>query len=138
MASRSIADLSPRMQRLCALHLAACAGDERLTKRGVQVFLTCTHRSGPEQDALYAQGRTTPGTIVTNARAGQSGHNVEKNGKPAAEAYDVATLLNGKLVWNDAEAWRVIGELGVKTGLKWYGSPGAKFPEKPHFQNPEA
>ncbi len=32
-------------------------------------------RTFAEQDALYAQGRTKPGSIVTNARGGQSNHN---------------------------------------------------------------
>jgi peptidoglycan L-alanyl-D-glutamate endopeptidase CwlK len=31
-------------------------------------------RSTAKQDELYAQGRTTPGPIVTNARGGQSPH----------------------------------------------------------------
>lgn len=33
------------------------------------------YRSFEEQDALYAQGRTTPGDIVTNAKGGESAHN---------------------------------------------------------------
>jgi peptidoglycan L-alanyl-D-glutamate endopeptidase CwlK len=32
-------------------------------------------RTVAEQDALYAQGRTKPGKIVTNAKGGQSAHN---------------------------------------------------------------
>lgn len=32
-------------------------------------------RTFPEQAALYAQGRTAPGSIVTNSKAGQSYHN---------------------------------------------------------------
>ena len=32
-------------------------------------------RTYAEQDALYAQGRTVPGEIVTNAAAGYSWHN---------------------------------------------------------------
>ena len=137
MASRDPKDLSPAMQDLCAAHLAACAADPRLIERGVHVFITCTYRPGTEQDALYAQGRTKPGHIITNARAGQSAHNVAVDGEPNAEAYDVAILENGKLVWNDGDDWEIVGELGEKTGLKWYGAPGAKFPEKPHFQNPD-
>ncbi len=33
------------------------------------------YRSIAEQNRLYAQGRTLPGPIVTNARGGQSNHN---------------------------------------------------------------
>lgn len=35
----------------------------------------CTYRTGEEQDALYAKGRTAPGNRVTNAKAGSSPHN---------------------------------------------------------------
>jgi peptidoglycan L-alanyl-D-glutamate endopeptidase CwlK len=37
--------------------------------------IVSTLRTFSEQDALYAQGRTKSGAIVTNARAGQSNHN---------------------------------------------------------------
>ncbi len=146
MASRSIGDLSPAMQVLCNRHLDRCRRDLELKKRGVEVILTCTYRDDEEQNRLYAQGRTTPGRIVTNAKAGQSAHNHKTaQGKPAADAYDVLVLLHGKPVWvddqttpeNEMELWEVVGAHGTAAGLKWYGAPGARFPEKPHFQNPE-
>jgi peptidoglycan LD-endopeptidase CwlK len=139
MASRAIGDLSPAMQVLCNRHLDACRRDTELRRRGVEVFLTCTYRPDAEQARLYAQGRdpNVPGPIVTNAKAGQSAHNRTLNGKPSAEAYDVGILVNGKLVWDDADAWQAVGQYGTAAGLKWYGAPGARFPEKPHFQNPE-
>ncbi len=37
--------------------------------------VVCGHRPNDTQDALYAQGRTAPGDIVTNAKAGESTHN---------------------------------------------------------------
>ena len=37
--------------------------------------ITSTLRSFAEQTALYNQGRTTAGQVVTNAKAGQSNHN---------------------------------------------------------------
>lgn len=138
MASRSIGDLSSPMQVLCNRHLDRCRRDTELRRRGVEVFLTCTFRDDEEQNRLYAQGRTTAGRIVTNAKAGQSAHNHKTpQGEPAADAYDLGILVNGKLVWDDSEAWETVGAHGVTVGLKWYGAPGAKFPEKPHFQNPE-
>ena len=137
--SRNIGDLSPVMQALCQKHLDRCRRDLELKKRGVEVILTCTFRSAEEQARLYAQGRDpgVPGPIVTNARPGQSAHNAaDDRGTPKAEAYDVAILKDGKLAWNDSAVWELIGAHGVAAGLKWYGSPGVAFPEKPHFQNP--
>lgn len=38
-------------------------------------YVTSGFRGFAEQTALYAQGRTRPGPVVTKARAGQSAHN---------------------------------------------------------------
>lgn len=149
MASREIRHLSPAMQVYYNKFADKCRRDTELLAAGVTVLLICTHRSNEEQDKLYAQGRTAPGKIVTNARAGHSKHNtVDEHGEPAAEAFDVVPLLMGKPVWSDRDdqdtpedeawIWQRVGEHGAAVGLKWYGSPGAKFPEKPHFQDPEA
>src|SRR5438105_4239472 len=46
-----------------------------LANEGIVVRVTQGLRSWPQQDALYAQGRTTPGHVVTNAPGGTSWHN---------------------------------------------------------------
>ena len=97
---------------------------------GIDMIVTCTYRTAAEQMALYAQGRTAPGLIVTNAKAGQSAHNY-------GYAIDVVPLVNGKCCWDDkAAVWSEIGKIGQSHGLEWYGAPGAVFPETPHFQMP--
>lgn len=148
MASREIRHLSPTMQVLYNKFNDRCRRDVELLKMGVSVLLICTYRDNDEQAKLYAQGRTTPGRIVTNAKPGKSWHNaVDQTGQPAAEAFDIVPLMHGKPVWADKDdpntpedeawIWERVGEHGVAVGLKWYGSPGAPFPEKPHFQNPD-
>ncbi|MEE0293756.1 MAG: M15 family metallopeptidase, partial [Eubacterium sp.] len=37
-------------------------------KKGIYLIITQGFRSKAEQDSLYAQGRTKPGNIVTNAK----------------------------------------------------------------------
>lgn len=149
MASREIRHLSAAMQVLYNRFNDRCRRDVELLKMGVSVLLICTYRSNAEQEKLYAQGRTAPGKIVTNAKPGKSKHNaVDEYGEPAAEAFDVVPLLHGKPVWADKDdpetpedeawIWERVGEHGVAVGLKWYGSPESEFREKPHFQNPEA
>ncbi|MNC30597.1 Peptidoglycan L-alanyl-D-glutamate endopeptidase CwlK precursor [compost metagenome] len=54
---------------------AAVALIERSYAQGVPIIITQGYRSKAEQDGLYAQGRTKPGSIVTNARGGYSYHN---------------------------------------------------------------
>jgi peptidoglycan L-alanyl-D-glutamate endopeptidase CwlK len=129
MASRKIEDLHPDLQPLCRAFLA------QAEKQDIDVLITCTYRSNAEQDALYAQGRTTPGRIVTNAKAGQSAHNHAIDGKPAAKAFDVVPLVDGKPQWEASHpAWQELGKIGMGLGLNWYGAPGSKFREFPHFQ----
>lgn len=154
MASREIRHLSQDMQVLYNKFNDRCRRDTWFLKEGITVLLICTYRSNEEQDALFAQGRTKPGRIVTNAKAGKSKHNTAlPNGTPAAEAFDVVPLRHGKPIWgtagdgiddndaddstDDMEVWQRVGEHGVAVGLKWYGTPGSAFREFPHFQNSE-
>jgi peptidoglycan L-alanyl-D-glutamate endopeptidase CwlK len=129
MASRKIEDLHPDLQPLCRAFLA------QAEKQNIDVLITCTYRSNAEQDVLYAQGRTTPGRIVTRAKAGQSAHNFTIDGKPAAKAFDVVPLVDGKPQWDAGHpAWQELGKIGMGLGLNWYGAPGSRFVEFPHFQ----
>ena len=56
--SRDLELLHPEMRRLCQLFVAECR------QRGLIVGISDTWRSKAEQDALYAQGRTKPGSIT--------------------------------------------------------------------------
>ncbi|OHX10279.1 MULTISPECIES: M15 family metallopeptidase [Chromobacterium] len=129
MPSRKIEDLHPDLQPLCRTFLQRCQA------AGLDILITCTWRSPAEQDQLYAQGRNgNPGPRVTNAKGGQSEHNVMINGKPAARAFDIVPLVNGKPMWEDRHpAWQTAGRIGMELGLNWYGRPGAPFREFPHF-----
>ena len=121
MSSRSLSDLHPAVMAKCTAHIAECKN------AGIDLLITCTYRSPEEQDALYAQGRTTPGAIVTNAKGGQSMHQYRL-------AYDCVPLRNGKCVWDSSDpAWATVGELGKAQGLEW-GYDWPKFKECPHFQ----
>jgi peptidoglycan L-alanyl-D-glutamate endopeptidase CwlK len=51
------------------------AAEPILTKHGVTFEVLSGLRSYAQQAALFAQGRTKPGKIVTNARPGSSWHN---------------------------------------------------------------
>lgn len=129
MASRSPNDLHPDLQVIFARFMQKCK------ESGLDMLCTCIYRSGQEQDALYAQGRTAGGKVVTNARSGQSAHNFTIKGRPASKAFDVVPMRNGKCVWSEKDtAWKTAGEIGLDLGLTWYGAPGSKFKEMPHFQ----
>ena len=120
--SRDLNDLEPPTRELCLNHIAECRAI------GVELLVYCTYRSPAEQDALYAQGRTTPGKIVTNARGGDSFHQYRV-------AYDCVPLVNGKPAWNDPKLYRQVGLLGEKAGLVWSGRWTGPLRETAHFQS---
>jgi peptidoglycan LD-endopeptidase CwlK len=86
-------------------------------------------RTYQSQDALYAQGRTTPGKIVTDVRGGFSWHNF-------GLAVDVVPeeAIAGQPDWNTAHpVWARLISIGEGLGLV-SGSTWRTFPDFPHFQ----
>lgn len=135
--SRTITSLDPRLQPKCSQFLAQCAAEN------INVFLTQTYRSNLEQDTDYAQGRTAPGKIVTNARAGQSPHNcTDVLGNPAARAFDFGIKnKDGSLDWNAADTqWKRAIDIGVSLGLisgsGFHTSDGKLLADNPHLEMP--
>ncbi|MEK5415268.1 M15 family metallopeptidase [Paenibacillus sp. FSL L8-0708] len=126
--------------RLIWLHPVVLAATtvliERCYARGVPIVITQGLRTIAEQDALYAQGRTKPGSIVTNAKGGYSYHNF-------GLAVDFALLLpNGSSVsWdmsldyngNNIKDWIEVVEEAKKLGFEW-GGDWTTFKDYPHFQ----
>jgi peptidoglycan L-alanyl-D-glutamate endopeptidase CwlK len=121
MASRSVFDLHPVVRMKAEAFLTAC------DREGIDVLIYCTYRSGAEQDELYAQGRTKPGKICTNARAGQSYHNWHC-------AFDWVPLVGGKPQWNDKALYLKAGVLAESVGLEWAGRWTGKLRETAHCQ----
>jgi len=118
--------------RLVGLHPVVRAATERLVelahKAGVPIVITQGYRSIAEQDALYAQGRTKPGKIVTNARGGYSNHNF-------GVAIDFAVLLpDGKNVsWTVDKNWMAVVAFAKQLGFEW-GGDWKSFVDTPHFE----
>ncbi|MBX3660604.1 MAG: M15 family metallopeptidase [Ramlibacter sp.] len=118
--SRRVEDLTPGAALKCRAMVAACQLE------GIDLLVYCTYRDADAQDALYAQGRTAPGPVVTWARGGESDHQ-------SRTAFDCVPLVGGKAVWNDPALWARVGQIGESVGLSWAGRwPGAKR-EMPHF-----
>lgn len=119
--SRSLDDLLPQVRSRVQKFLDAAKA------QGIDLLVTSTYRDNASQAALYKQGRTTPGKIVTNAKPGQSWHNYRC-------AVDVVPIVAGKPRWDvKDEVWQRIGVLGKAAGLEWAGD-WKRFKEYPHFQ----
>ena len=127
--SRSLADLHPHVRDMAARF------ELEATAAGIPFAVTFTLRSMETQAALYAQGRTKPGKVVTNARAGYSFHNF-------GLALDVVPLELLKLPnWGDnphdqahANAlWAKLGAIGKAIGFRW-GGDFKSIKDRPHFE----
>jgi peptidoglycan L-alanyl-D-glutamate endopeptidase CwlK len=119
--SRKLEDLHPKVKTLCEQFIASCDA------AGIDVLITSTYRDMESQKALYEQGRTTKGNIVTNAKAGQSFHNYRV-------AFDFVPIVGGKCVWNDTGLFAKCGRIAESLGLEWAGSWAGKFKETAHCQ----
>jgi peptidoglycan L-alanyl-D-glutamate endopeptidase CwlK len=98
-------------------------------RQGIKLRITAGKRTFSEQNELYAQGRTKPGQVVTNAKGGESFHNY-------ALAIDVVALRDGKGIWDANDpVWQKIGAIGKSFGFEW-GGEWSGFKDLPHFQYP--
>lgn len=118
--SRKLEDLTPATREKCKAFIAGCLLE------GIDVIITSTYRDYESQAALYAQGRTKPGTIVTKAKPGHSFHNHRV-------AFDFVPIVNGKALWGDSRLWQICGTVAEKADLEWGGN--WHFQDKPHCQN---
>lgn len=118
-----ISGLNERLQPLATRFLQLAA------EQGIPLVLTQGYRSPEEQNRLYEQGRTAPGSVVTHVRGGQSKHNF-------GLAFDVAPVNDkGQPYWpNDDELWQRIGSIGQSLGLRWGGNWPEAYRDRPHFE----
>lgn len=118
--SRSIDALHPKVKDLAEKFIANCLA------QGWEVLIYCTYRDAEAQNELYAQGRTKPGKIVTNAKGGQSMHQYRV-------AFDWVPMLHGKPQWSNDEAYLKCAEIGEALGFEWAGR-WKSFKETAHLQ----
>lgn len=121
MTKEIISKLHPAIRERTEKFLA-----EALRKE-IELRITFGMRTFAQQLALYNQGRTTPGPIVTKARPGESFHNY-------GLAIDVIPFVNNKPDWN-TRLWSTISVLGKTQGFEW-GGDWKTIVDRPHFQFP--
>ena len=118
-SEKNIATLLPEVQPF------ARALVQKASLNGIQIKVINGFRTYAEQDKLYAQGRTAPGEIVTNATGGFSNHNF-------AIAFDVGVFEGSKYL-PDSAKYKAVGVLGQELGLEWGGN-WKTIVDQPHFQ----
>lgn len=131
--SRNITDLHPRLQAKAEQLKETCKN------QGISIAYSECLRTTAEQDALYAQGRTTPGNIVTNAKGStySSQHqwgiaidfyldmDVNGNGDKKDDAFNNSTGLFDQ-----------VGQIAKSIGLGW-GGDWTSIKDRPHLYLPD-
>lgn len=111
-------DLKPLVKRKAQAVL------DEMQYLGLPMRIVEGYRSPQRQDELYAQGRTKPGAIVTNAKGGQSLHNY-------GVAVDMCFRQYG---YNATEAqWQTYGNVAKRFGFE-YGGDWTSFKDRPHIE----
>lgn len=127
MDARSLANLTTLHPKFRPSAIVAWTEAQSNMPPNVQIIVVQGLRTFAESDAIYQQGRTKPGPIVTMAKAGQSYHNY-------GLAFDFAMITDGKDDTVVGHHWLKVVEIMRKYGMTW-GGDFPKFPDNPHFEN---
>jgi peptidoglycan LD-endopeptidase CwlK len=118
-SEKTLATMLPEVQPIARTLVQKAAA------AGVTIRIISGLRTYAEQDALYAQGRTAPGEVVTKARGGYSNHNF-------GIAFDIGVFEGGKYL-PDSPKYKAVGTLGADLGLEWGGN-WKTIVDQPHYQ----
>jgi peptidoglycan L-alanyl-D-glutamate endopeptidase CwlK len=94
---------------------------------GKDVRIISGTRTYAEQNALYAQGRTALGRIVTNAQGGQSNHNF-------GIAWDIGIFNNGTYSLDDQDYISLAGAILPQIDTLEWGGNWHSIKDNPHYQ----
>lgn len=127
MSDRNLDDLDPKFREVIEKLLTAW---EALN---IDAIITETWRSSDEQDKAYSGG-------LSNAKAGQSPHNLTIDGRPASQAIDFMLKDDdGVLIKNGTDRrYKEAGEVAEGLDLEWGGrwhKPDYDHIEMPGWRN---
>jgi len=123
--ANNINDLHPRLQEIIPILKKNCEA------QGLKIAIGECLRTVAEQDALYAQGRTTSGQIVTNAKG--SSYSSQHQWGIAFDFY----RNDGTGAYNESgQFFEKVGAAGKAVGLGW-GGDWTSFVDRPHLYLPD-
>lgn len=113
---KDISALTETAQLACRTFLYECEA------AGLSVRITETYRSQQRQNELYAQGRTTAGSIVTWTTSSRH---------TSRRAWDICKNVQGQ-EYSDLSFFNSCGEIAKSLGITWGGIWST--PDRPHFE----
>lgn len=118
--SRDVTLLHPKLRKIVPALIYECKN------YGLPVLMTDGFRTKAEQDKIYAQGRTTPGIIVSQVQYPNSAHNW-------GIAFDFCRNVRGKEYDDSDNFFARVAAIAKQYGLDW-GGDWKNFVDKPHLQ----
>ena len=113
-----------------------------LVSEGHDPVITQGVRTTAQQQAIYAQGRSRVGKVVTDCDGVKRVSNHQKKPDGYGYAVDLAWRVNGEIIW-EGGPWDRLGELAVANGLRWGGlfttlinGQRVPKPDRPHLELP--
>ena len=103
---------------------------DKCSLNGTILHVTCGLRTYSQQDALFRQGRTMPGKVVTQARGGYSAHcfGYAVDIVPADESFPDFVPD-----WDAMDPrWKMVLQMAKNCGLA-EGAEWRTFPDRPHL-----
>lgn len=128
MDTRSLTNLNTLHPKFRPVAIAAFEEAQQAMPDNVRIVVVQGLRTFAESDALYQQGRSKPGQIVTKAAAGQSYHNY-------GLAFDFSMITNGKEDFQVGPHWLQVVSIMESHGMYWGGHFPMGFHDDPHFEN---
>ncbi len=128
---KNLKTLDPKAERRFRLWMEDAINYVKEYLPGVDLKIISGNRTWEQQDALYAQGRSKPGPIVTNAKGGQSMHNF-------GIAIDLGAFKGDKYLddTNPKTASKIYTALAqdiAEYKMEWGGN-WTSIQDEPHFQ----
>lgn len=122
MPCRDITELCPTLERGCKEFLKRCKTG------GLNVLITQTYRTAAYQASLYAQGRTKPGSVITNL----NGYGNSTSPHQHRIAFDICKNVK-EHEYDDYSFFKACGKIWTDMGGTWGGN-WTGFVDNPHFE----
>lgn len=127
-----------RLEKLAGVHPRLVDAATRICLAmdalGFRMMVTDGVRTTAKQQALYAQGRTAPGAIVTNTDGVIKKSNHQPKADGLGHAVDMAFVVNGLPSWDPSLPWFLYGAMVRSLGLRWGGDWTSGLVDKPHME----
>ena len=127
----------PAVTKLSGVHPELVAKVTRIlyamSELGFPMLVTDGLRTTEQQRALFAQGRTAMGRIVTYADGDVKKSNHQAKADGYGWAVDCAFLVDGRPSWDDARPWDLYGCMARALGLTW-GGTFVRLVDRPHIE----